>query len=205
MAGKPKRMSLVKQILRMHNLGKGYKSIARSLSISKNTVKSYISRVLISGIPISELLLLEDPELEKSLLSGNPAYKDARYEPIKERLVYYNKELTRVGVTRITLWEEYKSDFPLAHYSYSQFCALLRQYQFSSKPSLVFWNILLEINYILILQVRSYPTLHRDTGEEIYVQVFVACLPTQTIVLQWQFLVKKYQILYGHYKAVYSI
>ncbi len=176
MAGKPKRMSLVKQILRMHNLGKGYKSIARSLSISKNTVKSYISRVLISGIPISELLLLEDPELEKSLLSGNPAYKDARYEPIKEKLVYYNKELTRVGVTRITLWEEYKSDFPLAHYSYSQFCALLRQYQFSSKPSLVLEHFVGDKLYIDFAGKKlSY--IDRDTGEEIYVQVFVACLP----------------------------
>lgn len=30
MAGKPKRMSLVKQILRMHYQGKGFKTIARS-------------------------------------------------------------------------------------------------------------------------------------------------------------------------------
>lgn len=76
MAGKPKRMSLVKQILRMYHQGKGYKTIARSLSVSKNTVKSYVGKVKISRIPIASLLTLEDPELEAALLSGNPAYRD---------------------------------------------------------------------------------------------------------------------------------
>tara|TARA_R110002049_G_C9131886_1_gene559067 strand:- start:1495 stop:1941 length:447 start_codon:yes stop_codon:yes gene_type:complete len=137
MAGKPKRMSLVKQLLRMHHNGKGYKTIARTLSMSKNTVKSYVSKVKASRIPIADLLALEDPELEAAVLAGNPAYKDERYEPIKQKLGYYTKELKRVGVTRLILWEEYKTEFSPNHYCYSQFCVLLRQYQYSSKPSMV--------------------------------------------------------------------
>jgi len=39
MAGKPKPMSQIKQLLRLHKEGKGNKSIARILGISKNTVK----------------------------------------------------------------------------------------------------------------------------------------------------------------------
>ncbi|WP_157373976.1 helix-turn-helix domain-containing protein, partial [Arenibacter certesii] len=39
MAGKSKPMSQVKQILRLHCQGKGFKTIARTLSVSKNTVK----------------------------------------------------------------------------------------------------------------------------------------------------------------------
>jgi len=78
MAGKPKRMSQVKQLLRMHHQGKGYKTIARTLGISKNTVKNYVRKVKISRIPIATLLALEDPELESALLSGNPAYRDER-------------------------------------------------------------------------------------------------------------------------------
>src|SRR5699024_9516553 len=42
MAGKPKPMSQVKQILRMHYKGTGIKTIARNLQISKNTVKDYL-------------------------------------------------------------------------------------------------------------------------------------------------------------------
>ena len=100
MAGKPKPMSQVKQILRMHADGKGIKTIARSLGISKNTVKDYLRKVEISRIDIDELLKLEDPVLEQRLLSGNPAYKDERYEYLKGKLDYYLKELKRVGVTR---------------------------------------------------------------------------------------------------------
>lgn len=78
MAGKPKRMSLVKQLLRMHSLGKGIKTIARELQISKNTVRSYVRRVEVSRISLSSLLSLEEPELEAALLAGNPAYRDPR-------------------------------------------------------------------------------------------------------------------------------
>jgi len=74
MAGKPTRMSLVKQLLRMHHNGIGFKTIARTLCVSKNTVKSYVLKVKDSGIPIENLLKLEDPLLEKALLAGNPAY-----------------------------------------------------------------------------------------------------------------------------------
>lgn len=119
MAGKPTRMSLVKQLLRMHSSGKGIKTIARELQISKNTVKSYVKRVAVSRIPLSSLLALEDPELEAALLAGNPAYRDLRYEPLKKRLDYYIKELGKVGVNRVVLWEEYKAAHPTSHYCYS--------------------------------------------------------------------------------------
>jgi transposase len=135
MAGKPKRMSLVKQILRMHSGGKGIKTIARNLEISKNTVKSYIHRANISRIAVSSLLALEAPELEAALLAGNPAYRDPRYEPLKKRLDYYTAELKKVGVTRLVLWEEYKAAHPTSYYCYSQFCVVLRQHKIAGKPS----------------------------------------------------------------------
>lgn len=59
MAGKPKRMSLIKQLLRMHLKGDGYKTIARTLEISKNTVKRYVAKVNEGRVPIKSLLALE--------------------------------------------------------------------------------------------------------------------------------------------------
>jgi hypothetical protein len=56
MAGKPKRMSLVKQLLRMPHNSKGCKAIARTLSVSKKTVKSYATKVKASRISIADLL-----------------------------------------------------------------------------------------------------------------------------------------------------
>ncbi|MBL4746291.1 MAG: hypothetical protein JKY08_07970 [Flavobacteriaceae bacterium] len=78
-------MSLIKQLLTMHHngIGIGIKTIARTLCVSKNIVKSYILKAKDSGIPIENLLKLKDPLLEKVLLAGNPAYKDERYEVLK--------------------------------------------------------------------------------------------------------------------------
>jgi len=45
MAGKPKEMSQIKQLLQMHKQGAGNKPIARALGISKNTVKSYLEKI----------------------------------------------------------------------------------------------------------------------------------------------------------------
>ena len=67
MAGKPKSMSQVKQILRLHQQGKGKKTIAKALSISKNTVKDYIQKATESNLLIEVLLALEDPVLEGKL------------------------------------------------------------------------------------------------------------------------------------------
>lgn len=168
MAGKPKRMSLVKQILRMHHQGKGYKTIAKALQVSKNTVKSYVGKVKISRIPIASLLALENPELEAALLSGNPAYRDERYLPLKEKLDYYLKELKKTGVNRVVLWEEYKSEHSENHYCYSQFCSVLRQHKLAGKPSLVLEHHLGDKLYIDFAgKPLSY--IDRQTGEEIQV------------------------------------
>nr|MBI1230949.1 helix-turn-helix domain-containing protein [Cytophagales bacterium] len=52
MAGKPKRMSQIKQLLRLHQEGWKIKTIARELEISKNTVKAYLQRVQQESWPV---------------------------------------------------------------------------------------------------------------------------------------------------------
>ena len=49
---------------------------------------------------MDELLSVVDPVLEGLLHSGNPAYRDPRFEHLKEHLHYFEKELKKVGVTR---------------------------------------------------------------------------------------------------------
>ena len=169
-------MSLVKQILRKHQQGRGIKTIARDLSISKNTVKSYLHRVKISKVPIASLLALEDPELQSLLLAGNPAYKDTRYEHLKQHLDYYCKELKEVGVTRLLLWEEYISSNPTSHYKYGQFCHHPRQHLSAKSPSMVLTHHPADKLYIDFAG-KPLHYVDKSTGEQIEVQVFVGCLP----------------------------
>jgi transposase len=62
MAGKPKRMSQVKQILQLHKQGYKIKPIAKNLSISKNTVKSYLEKYRSSKLSLDTLLLFCAPQ-----------------------------------------------------------------------------------------------------------------------------------------------
>lgn len=175
MAGKPKPMSQIKQLLRQHKQGTGVKSIARNLGISKNTVKSYLAKLPDLKMDIDELLLLEDPELEIKFHAGNPAYKDERFEHLKSHLDYFEKELGRVGVNRKVLWDEYKVDYP-GGYEYTQFCHHLNQQLIARNPSAVLQHKPAEKLFVDFAGKKiSY--VDRETGEVIWCPVFVACLP----------------------------
>ena len=175
MAGKPRPMSQIKQLLQLHEQGKGIKFIARSLGISKNTVKAYLAKVALSPLDVQALLALDDPIMEARFHAGNPAYKDERFEHLKANLDFFSKELGRVGVTKQLLWEEYRSDYPLG-YSRSQFCYHLSQQLIARKPSMVLQHCAGEKLFIDFAGKKlSYAD--PDTGEVVPCQVFVACLP----------------------------
>lgn len=70
MAGKPKPMSQIKQLLRLHQQGEGKKTIARKLGMSKNTVKAYLDKLAVLPLSIEVLLALEDPVLESKFHAG---------------------------------------------------------------------------------------------------------------------------------------
>ncbi len=153
----------------------GKKAIARSLQMSKNTVKSYLDKLELSQMDIDGLLALEDPLLESKFHPGSPAYKDDRYKHFKDNIDYFLKELKRKGVTQQLLWEEYIADYPKG-YSRSQFCFHLSQHRKASKPSMVLNHKPGEKLYIDFAGTKL-PYIDKQTGELIYCQLFVGCLP----------------------------
>ena len=175
MAGKPKRMSQIKQLLLLHKQGKSKKAIARDLELSKNTVKNYLTKLEINNLDINELLALEDPVLEGVFFAGNPAVKDLRYETLKNNLDYYAREINKVGVTYRILWEEYKENTK-DHYRYTQFCFHLNQHLKKSNPTMVLHH---KPGEKLFIDFAGKKLCYYDfkTGEEFECEVFVACLP----------------------------
>ncbi|MGB3464127.1 MAG: IS21 family transposase [Cyclobacteriaceae bacterium] len=175
-------MSTVKQLLKLHQQGKGRKTIAKTLGMSKNTVKSYLAKLgsLKEGkdaLDINDLLKLEDPILEAKFHPGNPAYKpDKRYGLLKDKLDYLVEELKRPGVTKQLLWQEYSDQHPGKAYSYSQFCFHLQQQLKASKPTLVLTH---HPGEKLFIDFAGKPMYYCDpeSGEQIKCQVFVASLP----------------------------
>lgn len=181
MAGKTKNMSQIKQLLILHSQGKGKKTIARTLQMSKNTVREYLLKLdqLINGkdsFSISELISLDNPELEAKFHAGNPAYKDDhRYDIFREQIPYLIRELQRKGVTRYLLWEEYRQANPDG-YSYSQFCFHLQQQMIAARPTMVLTHHPADKLFIDFAGTKLHYT-DPQTGEVITCEVFVATLP----------------------------
>ncbi|MFV0346273.1 MAG: IS21 family transposase [Bacteroidales bacterium] len=175
MAGTPLNMSQVKQILQLHRQNKGRKTIARCLKISKATVKSYLDKLAGIKQSIDALLKLEDNELEKLFFSGNPAYKDDRFEVLNKLLDSYLRELKKTGVTRQVLWEEYRQQYPDG-YGRSQFSYHIAQHLKKKNPSLPLSH---EPGDKLFVDFagKKLSYVDMETGEIIECQVFVACLP----------------------------
>lgn len=181
MAGKPTNMSQIKQLLILQEQGKGIKTIARSLGISKNTVKAYCQKLdslssrRVNPLTVQQLILLPEPELEAIFHAGNPAYKDDRYTLVKDKIAYYRSELERIGVTKKLLWQEYKAA-NTDGYSYAQFCFHLQQMLIASRPSMVLHHKAGDKLFIDFAGKKLSYT-DRDTGELIECEVFVGCLP----------------------------
>ncbi|WP_229203548.1 IS21 family transposase [Dyadobacter jejuensis] len=175
-------MSQIKQLIILRNQGKGIKTIARLLSMSKNTVKTYLiklDKLVINpecSDVVSNLLKLEEPELYAYFHPGNPAYKDDRYEHFKSKIAYFFKQLKLIGVSRQILWEEYKQAYSQG-YCYSQFCYHLDQCEPTKrKTSSVLLHQPAEKLFIDFAG-KTISYIDASTGEIVECQLFVACLP----------------------------
>lgn len=169
-------MSAIKQLLQLYKQGVAIKQMARVLSISKNTVKDYLAKYKSIGLDIELLLAMDDPAIEAVFHWGNPAFKpDERYNTLMTQMDYISKELSRKGVTRQFLWQEYILKYP-SGYRFTQFCYHLNQQQIASNPSMVLNHVEGEKLFIDFAGDKlSYCDV--STGEIIPCEVFVATLP----------------------------
>jgi transposase len=129
MANKVKGMLQIRRILQLLEESRSKRSISRDMGISRNTVDYYEQRVKVSGLTLAQLLLLKDAELAQFIYSCvTTQISNSRQTMFDSRLNYYLKELTRTGVTRQLLWQEYILSDPEG-YAYTQFCERLKQGQ----------------------------------------------------------------------------
>ena len=184
MAGIIKSMSQIKQLLQMHRQGMGRKQIAQALGVSKTTVKSYLDKVNIGKLDVDHLLSMDDPLLESQFHAGNPAYKAPRYLYLEERLNFYVGELSRTGVSKYLLWQEYRAECVGGGYGYTQFCYHLNQLILSRMPTAVLVHQPGEKLYVDFAgDLLGY--MDSESGEVIRCQVFVACLPFSDYCFAW--------------------
>ena len=180
MSQKPIVMEQLKQILQLKYDGVGIREIARRTGISRNSVRKYLA--LLSATPGDENSKeFSNAELADKAYSKDLLEHDAvRLEQLGQHFSNCQSELSKTGVTRQLLWQEYLSLHPDG-YSYSRYCYHLKRYLKNSDVSMH-----LEYQPADMIMVdfagkkQHYIDIH--TGECIECQVFVSILPYSGLI-----------------------
>jgi transposase len=173
MAGETISMTKLKQIFLLRNNGVSLDAISRNVQSSRNTVKKYIRLAAGRGFSFADLAAKEDHELEKIFADPVHVSKD-RYRNLEELFPWIEKELKRTGVTRWTLWAEYKTRYQDG-YSYSHFCEYFKQWSEGQHAVMHFEHDPGDKMYIDFAG-KKLSVVDENTGEIREVEVFVALL-----------------------------
>lgn len=176
MSNKLITMHQVRTIIQYLIKGYSLRAISRELRLSRPTVTEYASRLQNHTASLEQLQNFGDAELSAIVYAPVKALADdPRKTDFSDRAAYFIKELSRTGVTRLLLWQEYLKDNP-GGYGYTQFCVLLAGHQNTAHPTMRFDYRPAEVMMVDFAgDTLSY--VNRSTGEVITCPVVVCVLP----------------------------
>lgn len=172
---------MIREIIRMKDMGLSNSQISQRLGKSRTTIIKYITSIEASGFNYGELIALSDEDLYEFFEVGNELCnnnnnnsKEKRHNDLYAFFPYVEKELKRVGVSRYILWGEYKQKYPEG-VMYSQFCD---HYLNWNKKSEGYMPVVYKAGEKLFIDYAG-KKLHitdKETNEIKAVEVFVATL-----------------------------
>ena len=134
MANRRLSMRKTKEILRLkYEVGLSNRQIARSCSISPETVGKVLRRAEKACISWPLPDEIDDPRLEEFLFGKKTPLSGAT-RPLPD-MDYIHRELRRKGVTLRLLWEEYRSENPDG-YKITQFCEYYGRWKKTLHPTM---------------------------------------------------------------------
>ncbi len=166
-------MRQIREILRLKDSGCSDRGIARSVKVSKSTVKKCLDRASDAGLiwPLPEEM--SDGALEELLYpAAQSVLMQAKQTGFDCESIH--KELKRKYVTLALLWKEYESENPQP-YSYSQFC---KKYKVWAKEQKVWMPQVHKAGEKMYIDYAgmTMPIINPSTGEIHKAQIFVAVL-----------------------------
>ena len=174
MANQRIQMFQVKRIIQLRVANKSKRMIAQILGISRNTLDGYLQKLSCVNSDLSTFQSWTEEQLIKLLASPvvdlNPPYPE-----LYALFPTYAKELSRVGVSRVTLWAEYNLAYPTG-LKYRQFCTHFERWRDSQKVSMHFEHKAGDKLFVDFAGDKLH-LIDPETGEQITVEFFVAILP----------------------------
>ena len=175
MSNKTISMTQVSLIEQLKEQGDSIRSISRKTGLHRKTVARYLCDSSVSvesdGVsPPTNCPCGKD-------LRENSLPTDDRLSILKGYFPYFDGELSRRGVTRSLLWEEYRQSHP-SGYGYTQFCEYYSRYR-SSLPRDVTMHLEHVFGDRLEIDFAGKPLCYvdRSTGEIVSCPVLVCVLP----------------------------
>lgn len=160
----------IREVLRLKADGFSDRQVARAIGSSRSTVQECVRRAREAGLswPLPE-------EIDEA---GLHAQLYRRAVPLSRtpqpEFAHLHRELSRRGVTRLLLWEEYKAAHPDG-WQYSVFCDQYRRWL--ARQELVLRQDHLPGDKLFVDYAgQTVPVIDRHTGESRPVQIFVAVL-----------------------------
>ena len=163
-------MNTVQQIGLMYKQGVKIKTIARNLSLSKNTVKKYLREMELIKSTQEE----DDCRAESGFISNEeqPEEYKSRLEVLQTYFPDYDDLLKQTGMTLQVLWQRYK-EVHKDGYEYSQFCYHYQKHNVTRQAVMHFEHEYGDRLYLDFAGKRlSY--VEPGTGEIIDCEFFVA-------------------------------
>lgn len=174
MAQKPIVMEQLKQVIQLQRDGISIREISRRVGISRNSVRKYL--LLLA----SELELSNQQLADKAYSNDLMALDAERLQQLVTHFSTAGSELSKTGVTRQLLWQEYLSNHPDG-YSYSRYCYHLNRYLKNQNLSM---HLEYKVSDMIMIDFAGKLQHYIDvtTGERISCQVFVSILPFSGLI-----------------------
>ena len=127
MSQKPVTMEQLKQILQLRCDGIGIREIARRTGISRNSVRKYLGLLPTTTRDEDSAEISNRDLADRAYNNDQLEHDTVRLEQLSQHFAACQSELSKTGVTRQLLWQEYLGLQPDG-YSYSRYCYHLKQY-----------------------------------------------------------------------------
>lgn len=174
MANKLTDMSKIRKAIKFHCKGKSKLFISNYLSLSRNTVKKYISLYNGLGLSLEDIEQKTDAELEDLFSHTNVETIDEKLQKLYAFFPQMERELKKVGVTVQHQWEQYNRANPEGLKS-SQFRVHFKKWGNRVNP-VMHMNHKSGDKMYVDYAGKTLSIVDKTTGEITQVQFFVAIL-----------------------------
>jgi transposase len=174
MANKITDMSKIRKVIKLHCNKKGKLFISKHLSLSRNTVKKYISLFELLELSFADISLKTDTELELLFTHSTLEAISPKQQQLFDFFPQMERELKKVGATSYRMWEKYISEHPDG-YQNSQFRNYYNKWSNNVNP-VMHMNHKAGDKMYVDYAGKTLSIIDKETGEIKVLQFFVAIL-----------------------------